>query len=69
MQLDDSVIEELKIAASKMSGFGSIELIFCGASGFVDIITHDRRRVSIASSQPPRAGEPVTKRVLVARQK
>lgn len=66
MVLDDIMISEIKKAAENVGGYGSIEIIFCEPGGYVDIITHDRNRIS--KSSPPKAGAPAIRKKIVMRQ-
>jgi hypothetical protein len=67
MNLSDNQLEEIRKAAKRIGGYGTLEIHFNESSNFVDIVISDRVRIS--KEVAPKAGEPArVRRVVVMRQ-
>jgi len=67
MDLSDENLEDIRKAAKKIGGYGSLTIHFSESAGYIDIETTDRVRVP--KNVVPKAGEPVrVKRVVQVRQ-
>jgi hypothetical protein len=67
MDLSDENLEDIKQAAKRIGGYGSLTLHFSESAGYIDIEINDR--VRLPKKVIPKAGEPVrVKRVVAIRQ-